>query len=53
LNNLNRGLGLRDAYSCVLSSPAIAKLEYLHEPVSRTDGSNEDLREARSRLGAA
>jgi hypothetical protein len=53
LNNLNRGLGLPDASPCVLSSPAIAKLEYLHEAISRSDGSNEDSREARTRLRAA
>jgi hypothetical protein len=53
LNNLNRGLGLPDASPCVLSSPVIAKLEYLHEAISRSDGSNEDSREARTRLRAA
>ena len=31
LNNLNRGLGLPDAYPFVLSSPAIEKLRFVHE----------------------
>jgi hypothetical protein len=33
LNNLNRGLGLADAYPFVWSAPAIAKLRYVHEIV--------------------
>ena len=33
LNNLNRGLGLADAYPFVWSAPAIAKLRYVHETV--------------------
>jgi hypothetical protein len=35
LNNLNRGLGLPDAYPFVLSPPAIDKLRYVHELVER------------------
>ena len=31
LNNFNRGLGVPDAYPFVLSSPAIAKLKYVHD----------------------
>ncbi len=31
LNNLNRGLGLVDAYPFVLSAPAIEKLRFVHE----------------------
>ena len=33
LNNLNRGLGLADAYPFVWSAPAIDKLRYVHEIV--------------------
>jgi hypothetical protein len=34
LNNLNRGLGLQDAYPFVLSTPAIEKLRFVHETVA-------------------
>jgi len=34
LNNLNRGLGLRDAYPFVLSAPAIRKLRFIHELIA-------------------
>lgn len=34
LNNLNRGLGLADAYPFVLSKAVIAKLKFVHETVS-------------------
>jgi hypothetical protein len=37
MNNLNRGLGLADAYPFVLSAPAIAKLRFVHEVVRRRD----------------
>ena len=33
LNNLNRGLGLGDGYPFVLSTPAIAKLRFVHETI--------------------
>lgn len=33
LNNLNRGLGLPDAYPFVLSEPAIQKLQFVHETI--------------------
>ena len=33
LNNFNRGLGLPDAYPFVLSTQALAKLEYVHEAI--------------------
>lgn len=33
LNNLNRGLGLPDAYPFVLSKPVIAKLAFIHETI--------------------
>lgn len=33
LNNLNRSLGLRDAYPFVLSSPAVEKMRFVHEVV--------------------
>jgi hypothetical protein len=35
LNNLNRGLGLADAYPFVLSAPVIDKLLFVHETVHR------------------
>jgi len=35
LNNLNRGLGLADAYPFVLSPPAIDKLRFVHDTVQR------------------
>ena len=34
LNNLNRGLGLPDAYPFVLSAPTIEKLRFVHEVTS-------------------
>lgn len=34
LNNLNRGLGLPDAYPFVLSATAIAKLRFIHQTVT-------------------
>jgi hypothetical protein len=36
LNNLNRGLGLPDAYPFVLSSPAIAKLRFIDDVIRRS-----------------
>jgi hypothetical protein len=44
LNNLNRGLGLADAYPFVLSTPAIDKLRFVHELVtsSREGGQTVD-----------
>jgi hypothetical protein len=35
LNNLNRGLGLADAYPFVLSPSAVAKLRFVHDVVGR------------------
>jgi hypothetical protein len=35
LNNLNRGLGLADAYPFVLAGPAVEKLRFVHETVSQ------------------
>ena len=34
LNNLNRGLGLPDAYPFVLSQPAIDKLRFVHDIIA-------------------
>jgi hypothetical protein len=34
LNNLNRGMGLADAYPFVLSSPAIDKLRFIHNRIA-------------------
>jgi len=33
LNNLNRGMGLHDAYPFVISPPAIEKLRFIHERI--------------------
>jgi hypothetical protein len=33
LNNLNRGLGLADAYPFILSNPAIEKLRFVHDTI--------------------
>jgi hypothetical protein len=33
MNNLNRGLGLADAYPFVLASPAIEKLRFVHQTI--------------------
>lgn len=33
LNNLNRGLGLADAYPFVLSTPVLEKLQFVHETI--------------------
>jgi hypothetical protein len=35
MNNLNRGLGLPDGYPFVLSPPAVDKLRFVHDVVSR------------------
>jgi hypothetical protein len=37
LNNLNRGLGLPDAYPFVLSTPAINKLRFVHDTIFSLD----------------
>jgi hypothetical protein len=34
LNNLNRGMGLADAYPFVLSAPAIEKLGFVHRTIA-------------------
>jgi hypothetical protein len=34
LNNLNRGMGMPDAYPFVLSSPAIDKLRFIHQVIA-------------------
>ena len=36
LNNLNRGMGLPDAYPFVLPQPALEKLRFIHDSISRT-----------------
>jgi hypothetical protein len=36
LNNLNRGMGLQDAYPFVLSTPALDKLRFVHKVVTAT-----------------
>jgi hypothetical protein len=35
LNNLNRGLGLKDSYPFVLSTPAIEKLRFVHQVIAK------------------
>ena len=37
LNNLNRGLGLADAYPFVLSPPVVDKLRFVHETIAAAD----------------
>ena len=37
LNNLNRGLGLADAYPFVLPAPAVEKLRFVHEIIAAGD----------------
>ena len=34
LNNLNRGLGVRDAYPFVLSTPVVEKLRFVHDLIN-------------------
>ena len=34
LNNLNRSMGMQDAYPFALPEPALAKLRFVHELVS-------------------
>jgi hypothetical protein len=34
MNNLNRSMGLQDAYPFVLSVPALAKLEFVHQTIA-------------------
>jgi hypothetical protein len=38
LNNMNRGLGLADAYPFVLADPIIKKLEFVHGVIDRAAG---------------
>ncbi len=35
LNNLNRGLGLSDAYPFVLATPAVEKLRFIHDSITQ------------------
>jgi hypothetical protein len=37
LNNLNRGLGLADAYPFVLAPPVLEKLRFVHDVIRRQD----------------
>ena len=39
LNNLNRGLGVPDAYPFVLSQPAIEKLRFVHDVIAASAAS--------------
>jgi len=48
LNNLNRGLGLADAYPFVLSPPAIAKLRFVDQVVGRAKASPQARAEVRT-----
>ncbi len=43
LNNLNRGMGMPDAYPFILSTPAIDKLRFVHDVIAR---SNQDAASA-------
>jgi hypothetical protein len=36
LNNLNRGMGLPDAYPFVLPAPALAKLQFIHDIIGKS-----------------
>lgn len=38
LNNLNRSLGLHDAYPFVLSPPAVAKMRFVHDTITAAAG---------------
>ncbi len=38
LNNLNRGLGLPDAYPFVLSAAAVEKLRFVHQTIASAAG---------------
>lgn len=38
LNNLNRGMGVSDAYPFVLSAPAVEKLRFVHETIVACQG---------------
>ena len=51
LNNLNRGLGLADAYPFILSSSAVAKLRFVYDVVARVKASGRERRAA-MRTGA-
>jgi hypothetical protein len=42
LNNLNRGLGLADAYPFVLSTPVLEKLQFVHEIIRESRLSMQD-----------
>jgi hypothetical protein len=40
LNNLNRGIGLQDAYPFVISAPVLAKLRFVHETIAANARNN-------------
>ncbi len=46
LNNLNRGLGLPDAYPFVLSTPAIQKLRFIHDMIRSAGEHSTNARES-------
>jgi hypothetical protein len=48
MNNLNRSMGLNDAYPFVLSAPALAKLEFVHRVIAACRPERQELRPARS-----
>ena len=52
LNNLNRGLGLPDAYPFVLSPPAIEKLRFVHQTVAAISNTSPSRRLLSSTTGA-
>ncbi len=41
LNNLNRGMGLSDAYPFVLAPPALEKLRFVHDTIAQSSSSSE------------
>jgi hypothetical protein len=45
LNNLNRGMGLPDAYPFVLSTPVVEKLRFIHEVIAAAKPSKPSLPE--------
>src|SRR5438067_12785684 len=51
LNNLNRGMGMADAYPFILPTPAPEKLRFVHDVISRASRWGRSTREARSSGG--
>ncbi len=51
LNNLNRGMGLQDAYPFVLPTPAVEKLRFVHDVIAELSAERPARLDFMKRLG--